>query len=100
MLERTFNLMSNSNTLIDKSYSDILIETKGIEKYSMFNLHNQEAIMEAGQHYAAIRMSEKESWQIVRKCHRHYELTEKIQRNIQRLKQGKVLTNPKEMPEV
>jgi len=100
MLERTFNLMSNSNTLLDKSYCDILIETKGIEKYSMFNLHNLETIMEAGQHYAAIRMSEKESWQIVRKCHRHYELTEKIRRNIQRLKQGKVLTSPKEIPEI
>lgn len=86
MLERTFNLMSNSNTLFDKTYCDILIETKGIEKYSMFNLQNQETIIEAGYHYAAMVMSEKESLQIVRKCHRHYELTEKIRTKLQRIR--------------
>lgn len=86
MMERTFNLMSNSNSLFDKTFCDILIETKGIEKYSMFNLQNQEAIMEAGYHYAAMVMSEKESLQIVRKCHRHYELTEKIHSRLQRIR--------------
>ncbi|NLY23833.1 MAG: patatin-like phospholipase family protein [Bacteroidales bacterium] len=88
MLERTFNLMSNANTLFDKTYCDILIETKGIEKYSMFNMHNQETIMEAGYHYAAMVMSEKESLQIVRKCHRHYELTEKVSARLRRISPG------------
>lgn len=88
VLERTFNLMSNANTLFDKSYCDILIETKGIEKYSMFNLHNQESIMEAGYHYAAMKMSEKESLLIVRKCHRHYQLTEKVRTQLQRIGAG------------
>jgi NTE family protein len=87
MLERTFNLMSNANTLFDKTYCDILIETKGIEKYSMFNLHNQETIMEAGYHYAAMVMSEKKSLELVKKCHRHYELTEKVRSRLQRLTQ-------------
>jgi len=82
IMERTFNLMSNSNTLFDKAYCDILIETRGIEKYSMFDLHNQETIMEAGYHHAAMKMSEKESWKIVKKCHRHYELVKKIQSHI------------------
>ena len=84
MLERTFNLMSNANTLFDKTYCDILIETKGIEKYSMFNLHNQETIMEAGYHYAAMVMSEKRSLELVKKCHRHDELTEKVRSKLQR----------------
>lgn len=82
MLERTFNLMSNSNTLIDKAYCDILIETKGIEKYSMFDLQNQLKIMEAGYHYAALTMSKDESWEVVRKCHRHYALTRKIREQL------------------
>jgi len=89
MLERTFSLMSNSNTLFDKTYCDILIETKGIEKYSMFNLHNQETIMEAGYHYAAKVMSDKESLKVVRKCHRHYELIEKVRSKLQHIGAGK-----------
>lgn len=86
MLERTFNLMSNSNTLIDKAYCDILIETKGIEKYSMFDLQNQLKIMEAGYHYGVMKMSEEKSWEIVRKCHRHYALTKKVHEQLQRIR--------------
>jgi len=90
MLERTFNLMSNSNTLFDKTYCDILIEPKGIEKFSMFDLHNQETIMKAGYLHAALKMSEKESWQIVKKCHRHYKLTKKVHAQIHRFRAGKL----------
>ncbi|WP_294079804.1 patatin-like phospholipase family protein [Proteiniphilum sp. UBA5384] len=86
MMERTFNLMSNSNTLIDKAYCDILIETEGIEKFSMFDLQNQIKIMDAGYHCAALAMSKKESWEVVRKCHRHYELTKQIRGQIDRVK--------------
>lgn len=89
MTERTFNLMSNSNTLFDKSYCDILIEAKGINRYPMFDLNNIDTIFEAGYHYAAIRMSEKESWEIVEKCHKYYQLSEKIGRQIKRLKNHK-----------
>jgi NTE family protein len=86
MLERTFNLMATSNTLFDKAYCDILIETKGIEKLSMFDLRNQKTIMDAGYYNAALKMSEKESWQIVKRCHRHYALTKKIGAQIDRFR--------------
>ncbi|NLX67498.1 MAG: patatin-like phospholipase family protein [Bacteroidales bacterium] len=88
MLERAFNLMSNSNTFIDKTYCDILIETKGIEKYSMFDLQNQSKIMEAGYHYAVEKMRDEKSWEIVRKCHRHYALTKKVRDQIQRIRKN------------
>lgn len=94
MLERTFNLMSNSNTLIDKAYCDILIETKGIEKYSMFDLQNQLKIMEAGYHYAVVKMSEEKSWEIVRKCHRHYALTKKVREQLQRIRRRNGILHP------
>lgn len=94
MLERTFNLMSNSNTVFDKTYCDILIETKGLEKFSMFDLHNQKTIIEHGYNFAAMKMSEKESWQVVKKCHRHYELTEKVRAQIKRLRLAKRDNSP------
>lgn len=87
MAERTFNLMSNANTLIDKTYCDILIETKGIERYSMFDLNNMDIITDAGYHHAAIKMSEKESWQVVEKCHKHYRMKKRVREQIQRIRQ-------------
>ena len=48
MIERTFNLMANSNTLIDRQLCDILIETEGIEKYSMFDLNHSNEMMALG----------------------------------------------------
>lgn len=91
MAERTFNLMSNANTLFDKTYCDILIEAKGIERYAMFDLNNMDTITEAGYHYAAIKMSEKASWEIVEKCHRHYRIREKVRQQIRRIRQRKGL---------
>lgn len=85
MMERTFNLMSNANTLIDKSYCDILIEATGLEKFFMFDLHNQNLIMEAGYHAASLKMSDKESLEIVRRCHRHYQLAEKVKAHLSRI---------------
>lgn len=86
MMERTFNLMSNANTIIDKSYCDILIEVKGIEKYRMFDLNNMSTISEIGYHQTAIKMSKKESWRIVEKCHKHYRRIEQIQKKIDLIK--------------
>ncbi len=99
MAERTFNLMSNSNALFDKTYCDILIEAKGVERYPMFDLHNMETITEVGYHHAAIKMSERESWDIVKKCHKHYERQEKVKDQIQRIRERgaylqKVASNP------
>ncbi len=45
--------------------------------------------MEAGYHHAALKMSEKESWKIVKKCHRHYELLRKVRSQIHYFKRGK-----------
>jgi|SRR5690554_3491904 len=86
MVERTFNLMSNSNTIIDKSYCDILIEVKGMEKYNMFDLKNMSAISELGYHHAAIKMSEKKSWKIVDRCHKHYKREAQVKKNIENLR--------------
>lgn len=95
VLERTFNLMTNSNTLIDKAYCDILIETEGVEKYSMFDLQNQLKIMETGYHSAALTMSKKESWLIVKKCHRHAVLEKNIREQIRRFREMSDLSHPK-----
>ena len=81
--------MSNSNTILDKTYCDILIEVKGIEKYHMFDLNNMDTITEIGFHHAAMKMNEKNSWRIVEKCHKHYEMTEKIQRKLESIKKKK-----------
>ena len=87
MAERTFNLMSNANTLIDKTYCDILIETEGVERYTMFDLNNMDKITETGYYHAAIKMNEKESWTIVEKCHKHYQRQEKVRKHVQRLRE-------------
>ncbi len=91
MVERTFNLMSNSNTLIDKTYCDILIETRGVERYSMFDLDNMDKITEVGYHHAALKMSEKESWNIVKRCHSHYKRLDKVRGQIQRMRERGIL---------
>lgn len=72
VVERTFNLMSNSNTLVDKAQCDILIEAKGTDQYGMFDLNNIDNITNIGYNNAAVKMCENESWDIVRKCHSHY----------------------------
>ncbi len=88
MAERTFNLMSNANTFIDKTYCDILIEAQGVERYAMFNLNNMDKITETGFYHAAIKMSEKESWTIVEKCHKHYRRQERMREHVQRLRES------------
>ena len=85
MVERTFNLMSNSNTLMDKVKCDILIETSGLEKISMFDLHSQNQIMEVGYHAAANTMAEKKSLEIVRRCHRHALLEQKVKNRLDKI---------------
>lgn len=87
VMERTFNLMSNANTFYEKSICDILIEVEGIYKYKMFDLNNMSTISEIGYHQTAIKMSEKDSWDIIERCHRHYKRTEEFQRKLELLKQ-------------
>lgn len=86
MVERSYNLMFNANTIVDKSNCDILIEAKGVERYHMFDLNNIDTISDIGYYHAAIKMSEKESWRIVEKCHKHYKRAEKIRQKIDLIK--------------
>lgn len=84
--ERAFKLMGNSNSIIDKNYCDILIETKGTEKYAMFDLQNIDTIAELGYMCALDVMKEEKSLQIVRRCHRYNRLSEKVSSHIKRIK--------------
>ncbi len=76
--------MSNANTLIDKKLCDILIETPGVEKYTMFDLNNIDTISELGYTCAAHTMGEEASLKIVRRCLRYKEFSEKIIHYIKR----------------
>lgn len=68
MAERTFKLMSNSNTLYDRKLCDILIETRGVEKYAMFNLKNVETIAQIGYRRTIDKIMQAGVEEIVRKC--------------------------------
>lgn len=85
-MERTFNLMANSNSIIDRNYCDILIEAKGVEKYRMFDLQNIDTIAELGYMCALDEMTKESSLRIIRRCHRHNKLSEKVSTQIKRIK--------------
>lgn len=57
--ERTFNLMSISNTIPDKKLCDVLIEVTGIEKYWMFDFSNIDIIYDAGYNCALKKLNER-----------------------------------------
>ena len=78
MAQRTFNLMSNANTLNDRKLCDILIETKGLEKYSMFDLNNIEHIAEIGNLCAYGKMGEIGSKEIIRKYKKYQSSNRKL----------------------
>lgn len=86
--ERTFKLMTNSNTLIDRSLCDILVEATAVQKYFMFDLSNIDKIKEIGYHCAAEALAEEKSLNIVRRCHRHYRLEEKVRERITKFKKA------------
>lgn len=84
--ERVFKLMSNSNTLVDRQMCDILVEASSIEKYFMFDLKSLEEIMELGYTSAAEAFLKEKSLRIIRRCHRYYELEQKVKKNINRIR--------------
>jgi NTE family protein len=84
--ERTFKLMSNSNTLIDRSLCDILVEAEEAQKYFMFDLNNIDKIREIGYDCASAALGEEKSLGIIRRCHRHYQLEEKVKQRIGKFK--------------
>lgn len=84
--ERVFKLMSNANTMIDRKLCDILVEASSVEKYFMFDLRNMEKIMEFGYIAASNEMARQSSLKIVKRCHRRYQLEEKVKERINKLK--------------
>lgn len=68
MAERSFHLMSLSNTIFDRKLCDILIEAKGANKYSMFNLTNIEKIAMLGIDAAVQKLKEPKAIEIVTAC--------------------------------
>ena len=78
MAERTFRLMANANSLTDRDLCDILIEPRGIENLSMFDLKNAMKVVNIGYLSATKTMQEEEPQQILRRCLRYNELSEKI----------------------
>ena len=72
MAERTFKLMSNSNTLYDRKLCDILIEAKGVEKYAMFNLKDVETIARIGYQRASDKITQPGVRDIIRKCVKYH----------------------------
>lgn len=84
--ERVFKLMSNSNTLVDSSLCDILVEAAEAQRYFMFDLNNIDKIKEIGYECAACALGEEKSLHIIRRCHRHYQLEEKVKQRINRFK--------------
>ena len=84
--ERVFKLMSNSNTLLDRALCDILVEATEAQRYFMFDLNNIDKIREIGYECAADALGKEKSLYIVRRCHRHYQLEEKVKQRINKFK--------------
>lgn len=59
--ERTFTMMATSNTLADKKLCNVLIETKGLNKYWMFDLSHTDEIVETGYKEAVRTLNERKS---------------------------------------
>ena len=86
MSERTFRMMANSNTLIDRDLCDILIEPRGISNLSMFDLKNISQVAKIGYLSATKTMQEEESQRILKRCLRYNELSEMVRDYIQSVK--------------
>lgn len=59
--ERTFNLMSISNSLADRKLCDVLIDTEGVEKYWMFDLSNIDIIYKTGYSTTIEKLKERKA---------------------------------------
>lgn len=57
--ERTFNMMSISNTFADNKLCDVLIEAGGLEKYWMFDLSHIDSIYEIGYEATKAKLRER-----------------------------------------
>lgn len=78
MAERTFSIMSNSNTISDSKLCDILIETKGVEKYSLFDLNHIDLISELGYLSAMEKIHDLKVQDVLRKYRKHKLIMNKL----------------------
>ena len=59
--ERTFTMMATSNTLADKKLCNVLIETKGLDKYWMFDLDHTKEIVQKGYESAVWTLNKRKT---------------------------------------
>ncbi len=80
--QRTFNMMSNANTLIDRKLCDILIETKNKHPFAIKNFSKINIISEEGYSAALEIMEDESSKKILKRCLRYNELNNKVKQII------------------
>ena len=82
MSQRTFNMMSNANTLIDRKLCDILIESKKRHPFAVKSFAKINSISDEG-YSAALKVFEQDSSQkILKRCLRYNELNKKVKQII------------------
>jgi NTE family protein len=86
MSERTFRMMANSNTLIDRDLCDILIEPRGISNLAMFDLRNIEQVGKIGYLAAKKKIQEEETQYIIKRCLRYNELSGMVREYIRKVR--------------
>jgi hypothetical protein len=86
MTQRAFAIMVNSNTHVDRKLCDILIEPRGINKLTMFDLNHIEKVGKIGYLSAAKKMQEEKSKYLIKRCLRYSELGEMMQGYIKNVK--------------
>jgi NTE family protein len=86
MTQRAFAIMVNSNTHIDRKLCDILIEPRGINKLTMFDLNHIEKVGKIGYLSAVKKMQEENSKHVIKRCLRYNKLDEMMQEYIKNVK--------------
>lgn len=74
-IARYFDISSKSNTIRDKELCDILIEIEGLERLSMFDLHNMNEIALLGHNTAVKALDNEKSMRIVQRCRKYDKLS-------------------------
>lgn len=78
MSERTFHLMSNANSVIDRKLCDILIEVRGNQRFAIRKFDNIHSISDIGYNECLRVMEQVRSKKIIKRCLRYLELKNKV----------------------
>lgn len=78
MSERTFHLMSNANSVIDRKLCDILIEVRGSQRFAIRKFDNIHSISDIGYNECLRVMNQARSQKIIKRCLRYVELKNKV----------------------